>query len=147
MIPALRDGAVDATIWPFAGALPDLLSKNRVVIVETYPGEMYHHIGVTWPHFADGSKSGKGSQKARRRNAPALKVWAQTNRVDIEPALVTSIDDGFGSKPDGEDQFDAVVGLFGMLNVLLGKRTHVPPDDDTTRFVEGWIFGRSSATV
>ena len=37
----------------------------------------------------------------------------------------------------------AIIGLFGMLNVLLGNRSHVTPDNDMIQCVEGWIFGRA----
>ena len=143
LVPGLRDTAVDVAIWPFDGTLPSLLAGRHVVVVETYPGEMYHHIGVAWPLLPGESKSGKGSQIARRRNALALHTWAQGNRVHLQPALVAAIDDGFGSQANDEYQFDAIIGLFGMLNVLLGNRSHVTPDNDMIQCVEGWIFGRA----
>ena len=44
--------------------------------------------------------------------------------------------------PGGEDPFDAVAGLFGMVNVLLGRRAAgVPGRDEAVRRVEGWILG------
>jgi len=44
--------------------------------------------------------------------------------------------------PQGDDAFDAVVGLFGMLQVCLGQRATGEPDDREIREVEGWILGR-----
>ena len=52
--------------------------------------------------------------------------------------------DGFGGGADGEDRFDAVVGLWGMLDVALGNRAPGEPDDKTT-WVEGWILGQPAA--
>lgn len=147
LVPALRDASVDVAIWPFAGDLPNLLRLHQVVVVETYPGEMYHHVGVTWPKLPGGAKSGKGSQVARRRNASPLKIWAKANGVRLQSALADAIDDGFGANSTGEDQFDAVIGLFGMLNVLLGRRAHGAPDDVVTRSIEGWIFGRAATSI
>ncbi|MCA9877231.1 MAG: hypothetical protein KC442_05605 [Thermomicrobiales bacterium] len=144
LMPALRTSAGHIAIWPFAGNLSALLTDARVVVVETYPGEMYHHLGVTWPHLGPGIPSGKRSQPARRRNAQALLAWAMTREVSLAPALVAAISDGFGAGPDGEDRFDAVVGLFGMLNVLLGHRALHEPADAITQRVEGWIFGRAA---
>lgn len=147
LIPALHDNPVDVAIWPFAGALPDLLASHQIVVVETYPGEMYHHVGVTWPKLPGEAKSGKGSQSARRRNASPLKTWANASGVKLQSALADAIDDGFGAHSTGEDQFDAVIGLFGMLNVLLGRRGHDAPDDEVTRNIEGWIFGRAASNI
>ena len=48
--------------------------------------------------------------------------------------------DGFGLSLDGEDRFDAVVGLFGMLNVVLGRRSCAEPPGLK---VGGWIFGQA----
>lgn len=50
-----------------------------------------------------------------------------------------------GAGKDGEDRFDAVVGLLGMLDVVLGNRRPGEPEDDTTR-IEGWILGQHSTT-
>jgi len=46
--------------------------------------------------------------------------------------------DGF----QGEDPFDAVAGLFGTLEVSLGRRSSGEPNDPCIRDVEGWILGR-----
>jgi hypothetical protein len=50
--------------------------------------------------------------------------------------------DGFGPSPEGEDPFDATVGLLGMINVSLGYKPPGEPDDKVTRKIEGWIFGQ-----
>jgi hypothetical protein len=42
----------------------------------------------------------------------------------------------------GDDAFDTVVGLFGMLQVCLDQRPRDEPDDREIRDVEGWILGR-----
>jgi len=39
---------------------------------------------------------------------------------------------------------DAVVGLFGMLNVVLGHRVPGEPIDAVTGAVEGWILGQAA---
>lgn len=144
LVPALRSEKADIAIWPFTGDLAPLLSNYQMVITETYPAEMYHHLGISWPNLGIGIPSGKRSQRARKRNAGALLGWAQAQKVALDPALVETIHDGFGSKPDGEDKFDAAVGLLGMLNVLMGGRLLDEPKDERTRRVEGWIFGRAA---
>jgi hypothetical protein len=40
-----------------------------------------------------------------------------------------------------DDAFDATVGLFGVLAVLM-TRGSAEPDDERVRTVEGWIFGQ-----
>jgi hypothetical protein len=49
---------------------------------------------------------------------------------------------------EGEDDaFDSVVGLFGMLQIVIGQRSSGEPDNETIRSVEGWILGRQSPGV
>ena len=56
-----------------------------------------------------------------------------------QPDLVEAIRDGFGPAKDGEDPFDAVVGLFSMLDVIFGYRQDGAPDDEAAQR-EGWIL-------
>jgi hypothetical protein len=58
--------------------------------------------------------------------------------------LIDEIEDGFGPG-GGDDRFDAAVGLFGMLNVVLGRRPSGEPDDPVVRRIEGWILGQSAS--
>jgi hypothetical protein len=53
--------------------------------------------------------------------------------------LRKEIHDGFSQ---GDDAFDAVVGLFGMLQVCNGQRAPGEPDEVVIREIEGWILGR-----
>ena len=55
--------------------------------------------------------------------------------------------DGFGPSASGEDRFDAVVGLIGMLEYLSGKKQFFEPETDEIRQIEGWIFGLASEKV
>ena len=50
-----------------------------------------------------------------------------------------------GSEPGADDPFDAVVGLFGLLNVVRGARASGEPDDPVVRRIEGWILGLDAA--
>jgi hypothetical protein len=59
----------------------------------------------------------------------------------LDRELETNITDGFRS---GDDAFDAVVGLFGILNVLFGRRAEGIPDDRAVREVEGWMLGQAA---
>jgi len=136
LAPALRTGALDVAIWPFSGVLHDLFRPGRVVIAETYPAEFYTHLGLT---FA--GQGGKRAQGARAAHAPRLLAWAAEAGVTVTPSLREAIADGFGGARDGEDRYDAAVGLCGMLNVVLGWRTAGDPEEEEIRKIEGWILG------
>jgi hypothetical protein len=135
--PARRNGSV--RLWPFEGRLSALLQSGADVIVETYPAEFYRHLGVRFGEAGNG----KRSQPARRANADPLMRWAARAGVMLTPAAESELRDGFGSRSDGEDRFDAAVGLMGMLNLVLGLRPFHEPSDPTVRAVEGWILGQA----
>jgi hypothetical protein len=65
---------------------------------------------------------------------------AQSIGLELEPALVAAIQCGF---PQGDDAFDAVVGLFGMIEVAAGRRRSGEPKEDRIRKLEGWILGQT----
>jgi hypothetical protein len=142
--PGLRDPELAMEIWPFSGRLGELLRPGRLVVVETYPAEFYHHLDVVWSSGLPAGEGGKGSQNARAANASTLLAWAKTREVDLHPVLQDAICEGFGPSSSGEDQFDATVGLFGMLNVLLGHRVIDEPESAEIRTIEGWIFGQQA---
>lgn len=140
LAPALRAGVPPLALWPFSGPLDVLLRPGRIVAAETYPAECYHHLGLT-----DGGKRwSKRRPVDRAAQAPRLLAWAAAAGVELAPELVAAIESGFGPRPDGDDPFDATVGLFGMLNVTLGHRPPGEPDDETVRRVEGWILGQAA---
>ena len=146
LAPSLRGGRLDLALWPFDGQLHELAGRRGVVVAETYPRECYGHLGVSFAPTPTSPHPGKRRQADRRRNAPALLGWAAGTQTALAPGLGAAIVDGFGPGGDGEDRFDAVVGLFGMLNVLLGRReAGVPADDEAVLRVEGWILGRAAA--
>lgn len=140
--PGLQDPELSVAIWPFSGRLREVLKPGHLVIVETYPAEFYHHLGVVWTSGRPGQKSGKRSQIDRAANAPPLLAWADATRVDLHLAMQDAIRNGFGTSASGEDRFDATIGLFGMLNVLLGHRRIDEPKSEEIRGIEGWIFGQ-----
>lgn len=135
--PAL--GREDVALWPFDGPLGSLLARGGLVVAESYPAEFYGHLGLSF-----GPGGGKRSRAARAAHAPALLAWARANPVVLSDELAAAIDDGFGAAADGEDRFDAVVGLMGMLNVLLGRRAPGEPEEAAVRQVEGWILGMAA---
>jgi hypothetical protein len=141
LIPALRGGGT--AIWPFDGELPALLGSSHVVVAETYPGEIYRHLGVDFR--PSGSKRlRKGDPAARRANGGALLAAAARSDVDLDPGLREAIGAGFDRSHGGDDGFDATVGLLGMINVLRGNRPSGEPDDPDVRGLEGWILGQAA---
>lgn len=141
LAPARRAG-LDLAIWPFDGALPELLRSHRFVVTETYPAEIYHHLEVRTALRRHG---GKRRQGARAACAASLLAWAARSDLALAPALAREIADGFGPRAAGEDRFDAVIGLFGMLNVVRGARPSGEPDDPAVRRIEGWILGQAAS--
>jgi hypothetical protein len=136
--PALSETHRSYAIWPFDGTLADLLAANDAVIVETYPAEAYGLLGLRM-----GSPgTSKTSQASRRAEAPRLLQWCAEHHVEPDQQLQQEIEDGFGPSKGGEDPFDAVAGLFGMMATLsLGGEPPLPADD-AVRDIEGWMFGR-----
>lgn len=131
LAPALRDDEA-VLIWPFDGHLDELLRPGTIVIAETYPAECYGWF------FAEPVK-GKGKQETRKSASASLLGRAHCIDLRLEAELVKAIEGGF---PEGDDPFDAVVGLFGMIEVVTGRRQPGEPRDDRTRKVEGWILGQ-----
>jgi hypothetical protein len=129
--PALRERQ-DVALWPFNGPLATLLQRHAVTIAETYPREFYPLLD-TPPRWSKRS----GADRARLAGA----VLALADRVHAVPddTLATAVRDGL----DGDHDFDARVGLLGMLAVLRGHvADSLPGDDPAVHAVEGWMLGR-----
>jgi len=138
-----EDGILpNVSIWPFLGSLGELIKPGHVVVAETYPAEYYAHLGVRFSNRKRGETSGKRSQADRAANAAALLEFSTRVGISLTPSLEGEILDGFGPTPEAEDRFDAVVGLFGMLNVVLGDRPPGEPENEDIRKIEGWILGQ-----
>jgi hypothetical protein len=135
--PALAQPAGDRPVlWPFAGEWSEVSGRHRRIVVETYPGAVY-----PWLEFS-GSGWSKRRQEDRRTMATHILGWLGSHDVAVDDPIRTTILDGFGRGPEGEDPFDAVVGLCGMLMVVQGQRPPISramPSDALA--CEGWIFG------
>jgi hypothetical protein len=142
LAPARRAG-MDVGIWPFDGPLAALLGTRRLVVAETYPGEVYEHLEL---RPALRSRGGKRRQPARAGCADLLLAWAARSQVTLAAALADDIEAGFGPYPGADDRFDAMVGVLGMLNVLCGARPSGEPDDPVVLRIEGWILGQPSGS-
>jgi hypothetical protein len=124
-------------LWPFDGSLDELLKPGNILIVETYPAECYGWF------FQGGLRGKKADTEVRKRVAGELFRWAGQASLKLDPELTQNIEQGF---PDGDDAFDATVGLFGMLEVLRGERKSGDPKNENVRKLEGWILGRQSGS-
>ncbi len=133
--PALRQGA---KLWPFDGDLPALASGAGLVLAETYPAEAYGHVGVTFSQ-----RESKTSQTDRSAKAGALLAWADRRAVRLSPSVEQMIQDGFGADRAGEDRFDALLGLLGMIEVAAGWRSEGSGGDPAW---EGWILGQGGSS-
>ena len=135
----LRGWRAPIRLWPFDGPLERLVEQPGIVVAETYPGEIYSHfcMEIAAPHRS------KRRQDDRRSEAPILIDAAKRLDIDLADSLCGMIKEGFGSQRGGDDRFDAVVGLFGMINVLRGYRAPGDPHDHTRRTIEGWILGQT----
>ena len=129
---------VGALLWPFDGSLSALSESRRLVICETYPAEAYGQIGLRFPPGAS-----KRRQSDRRGAAPVLFGWASRNGVSFSGGMRNTIVEGFGWGASGEDQFDAALGLFGMIEVVDDRRSAAPESIGAIN-CEGWILGQAA---
>ena len=136
VVPAVARGAV---IWPFDGDLQVLARTPRLVIAETYPAEAYHHLNIG---FARHESKRRIEDRARR--ASAIFAWASACGVSFDPPIARWIAGGCGFDRLGEDRFDTLLGLLGMIQVADGRRSDGAPDDEPVRRWEGWILGLST---
>ena len=110
-----------------------------MVLAETYPAEAYGHIDVKF----DRSRESKRRQEDRASKATAISKWAERNHVEFSAEMLRSIQGGFSRHATGEDRFDAALGLFGMIEVVEGRRAEGGSTPDA-RSWEGSILGQAA---
>ena len=81
----------------------------------------------------------KRRQVDRRAKADAVLGWASRHGVVFSDLAATGLANGFGSTSSGEDQFDALLGLLKMIEVVEGRRPERTERHETTADWEGWI--------
>jgi hypothetical protein len=134
-----------AALWPFHGRLPDLIAAGGTTIAEAYPAEFYGRLGLP-THRGPGRRWSKRRQVDRARVVGPALAWADRHGVEVHADVTASAEDGFGRGADGEDRFDALIGVLGMIAVLMsGEDRH--PDDPDIRRVEGWILGQEAGPL
>ena len=123
-----------AKLWPFEGPLPVLAQTTTLTLAETYPAEAYAHVGAK---FVPGQS--KRRKNDRVKATEGVGAWSTHNSIALTPELASLIDQGFGPRAAGEDAFDAIMGLFGMIEVVDGRR-HA--GEVKCGGWEGWILGQ-----
>ncbi len=136
LAPGLAAGAPYA-LWPFQGGIHALLAPGRAVLAEVYPAEALRHCGLRL-------RGSKRVQPDRAALAEGIAAVLAARRVRPSSALTAMIADGFGRDPAGEDRFDSLIGLLGLIGVLDGHRPDTIPDDPAIRRWEGWVLGQSA---
>jgi hypothetical protein len=138
LIADARQRSPGIAIWPFDGRLPDLLDgSERIVVAETYPREFYARIDPPATRWS------KRRQSDRLALLPGIVAWADMLGVTWEPAILHRVRAGFSAGANGEDEFDAVIGLLGMIAVVSGTIPTGEPSGPSIATVEGWILGRA----
>lgn len=134
LLPMINDP--NTWLWPFDGTLHELVDRGGIVITETYPAEYYRPLDINF----DGGKS-KTNQEDRKGMASAILAWPHHLGAMFSGEMEKEIKAGFGSDKDGDDKFDSLVGLLGILAVFAGIiKDNVPVDKERLN-IEGWIIG------
>ena len=132
--PALQRGAL---LWPFDGTLAELAKAPGVVVAETYPAEAYRMVGAGFLRIES-----KRQQGDRLKKSDAVVRWGERHGVVFSEDACAALRDGFGSRSDGEDRFDAFMGLLKMIEVVEGRRAEQTEREEAAAGWEGWILGR-----
>ena len=138
VLPALHDPSRTVSIWPFAGSLAQCMNA-QLILAEVYPGEV-----AGWLELDLLARGGKRRQHARRAQSATLLDTLDSVGAQPTPALTALINDGFGESASGEDAFDALLGVLGMLLCMHGHRTVWEPGTPQLRQLEGWVLGRAA---
>jgi hypothetical protein len=136
VIPARARGA---RLWPFDGPLSRLAS-HALTLAETYPAEAYRHLGMN-------RIVKKRTQDGRQAAGAVMLAWASRHHVTLPAGIAALISSGFGARDDGEDAFDAIAGLCGMVEVADGRRAEAPDTMAPLAQREGWILGQTDLPV
>ncbi len=124
-------------LWPFEGTLHNLLAPGTVTVAETYPAEVMRSLGLKM----SGSKR---RQSDRVALANALEGAMAKLHAHPTEALKLALTEGFGPDAAGEDRFDSLIGVLGVLAVLTGQQPDFLPDDPWITRWEGWVLGQTA---
>lgn len=119
-------------LWPFEGTLVDLCSQDQIVAAEVYPAEIYTHLGLD-------RNFGKRTQAGRASQADRILSWCRQQEAHLDPAALAGLRDGFGESATGEDRFDSLIGVLGMIEAVQAMHREAWPQH--IHEIEGWILG------
>ncbi|MBL8229575.1 MAG: hypothetical protein JNL98_13885 [Bryobacterales bacterium] len=128
--PALARSEI--RLWPFEGTLADLCADDRIVAAEVYPAEIYAHLALE-------RNFGKRTQAGRASQADRILSWCSQQKVHLDPAAIADVHDGFGESAAGEDRFDSLIGVLGMIEAVQAPHREAWPQH--IQEIEGWILG------
>jgi hypothetical protein len=137
IIPGMQDESLDIGLWPFSGTLQETAAPGKLIIAETYPADLSQRFNLT----KAGERFSKRNKIARSQMGYRLLRRSKRLGIKYHKDLRSSLTNGFGAGAPGEDPFDAMVGLTGMLSILSGDQPHFEPTEHKIRHIEGWIFG------
>jgi hypothetical protein len=142
LIAAARHARPGLLLWPFDGALSELLNgRAQPVVAETYPPRVLPSSGAAcrWRPLEQPRKAD------RLRLVPGLLTWAESLSAGWDASIRRRVESGFSDDRNGEDEFDAVIGLLAMIAVVTGAiLPGVPADYPAVLGTEGWILGRAA---
>lgn len=124
-------------LWPFDGMLAELLAAHDLVVAEICPSACYPQLGL--PEASDWSRR---ERPGRRAVAGPLLVWFRRHSVALADGLPEAILNGFSSVPTAEAEFDALLGLVGMIEVIDSSADDSRPADPLIQRWEGWRLGQ-----
>jgi hypothetical protein len=70
-----------------------------------------------------------------------LAARCETQAIRLSPEMGQALAEGFGASTNGDDAFDAAMGLLGMIEVAEGRRPAAPDATPAPQW-EGWSLGQ-----
>ncbi|WP_299258722.1 hypothetical protein [uncultured Kushneria sp.] len=129
--PAVAQGAA---LWPFDGELTTLAQTRHCIVCETWPTLAARRVGAEL-----------SARQSKRRQTDRLDACQRllNSQLPIEwqTQAKASLLSGFGERADGEDAFDAMLGLLMMVAVVEGQLPVSSSLSSVARRIEGWILG------
>lgn len=120
-------------LWPFDGPLDALLTQPGILVSEVYPSEACRQMGLL-----PGRRWSKRRAEDRRAAAEGLLAHLKGNDgIELPAATRAQLQAGCAT----EDDFDAMVALLFMIEVVQGRRPCPVPEAPAIRAMEGWILG------
>lgn len=130
MIPLLSEEERDFAVWPFEGALPELLSDRRIVLTETYPRLAYAAaVSERLPTCPERISKNDADQRERFCNRLEKAAWVGKHGVDLGD---------LGPARRDDDAFDSHVTAAAVLRCILEGRALCEA---------GWIDGEAEGSM